>query len=143
MAVNRIERIGGFCKYPLPVTAILYLAVNGVPCDAVGMHDGYLIPARSHTRVERRDDAIFDGAHDLIRVCHVVDCDVHRMFCDECRDAFFRVTDAAAGRARFPVKSCRTDKDCAVMRPLSITAVKSRHLTVFIVDASALYVPRR
>ena len=74
MTVNRIERVCCLCKYALPVAAILYLAVNGIPCDAVGVRDGHLIPARSHPCVERRDDAIFDGTHDFIRVRHVVDC---------------------------------------------------------------------
>ena len=142
MAVNRIERICGFCKYALPIAAVLYLSVNGISCDSVSVYHGDLIPACTHASIECRDDAIFDGTHDLIRVRHVVDRDVHFFPCKQCRGKFFGVSDAPCGRRSFPDKSCGSDKNRPVIRSSPFTAIERRHLTVLIVDASALYVPR-
>lgn len=110
MAINRIERIGGFCKYALPIAAVLYLAVNGISCDAVCMHDGDLIPACTHASIERRNDAIFDRTHDLIRVCHVVDCDSRGLSTPSCRErcrTFYLITYSSGGTSC--TESCRSD----------------------------------
>ena len=109
MTVNRVQRVCCFCKYALPVAAVLYLAVNGISCDAVSVYHGDLIPARSHTRVERRDDAIFDGTHDLIRVRHVVDCNSRGLSTPSCRErcrTFYLIT-YNSGRTSC-TESCRS-----------------------------------
>ena len=74
MAVNRVQGIGGFFQYAFPVASVLCLTVYRVARDAVAMHHRHLIPARPHACVERQDNAVFDGTHDLIRVRHIVDC---------------------------------------------------------------------
>ena len=50
------------------------------------VYNRHLISARTHPGVERRDNFIFDGTHNFIRVCHVVD--VQSRICAKRRRCF-------------------------------------------------------